>query len=47
MTKDEPLKLAMQVAAEYKQRDSQIDSGNLYHALCECIRHIDAQQVKR
>ena len=41
MTDQNPIEMARRVASEYGTKDSQIDSGNLYAALCQCLDHIE------
>ena len=44
----EPVNLleARKIAAEYGTPNSQVDEGNLYFALSQCLQHIDAQPAQ-
>ena len=41
-----PLEMALRVASEYGTKDSQIDSGNLYAALRQCLDRIDVLECR-
>lgn len=45
MPKKNPIEMARRVADEYGTKDSQIDCGNLYAALCQCLEHIEGLDV--
>lgn len=42
----QPLEMARRVASEYGTKDSLIDSGNLYAALCQCLDRIDVVESR-
>lgn len=46
MINTKPIEMALRVAQEYGTKDSQIDGGNLYAALRQCLDRIDVLESR-